>query len=48
MTDTLANPLAARDHPRVMAGTQVEARPILPAITDDLPAGEPADELLWE
>jgi urea carboxylase-associated protein 2 len=48
MTATLANPLAARDHARGMAGTVVEAMPVLPPVADDLPAGVPADDLLWE
>jgi len=48
MTDTLANPLAARDHARGMAGTVVEAMPVLPPVADDLPEGVPADALLWE
>lgn len=48
MTDTLANPLAARDHARAMAGTMVEAMPILPPVADDLPYGVAAGDLLWE
>src|SRR3954471_9486188 len=48
MTDILANPLAARDHARGMAGKMVEAMPVLPPVADDLPAGVPADDLLWE
>lgn len=48
MTGTLANPMAARDHARAMAGTVVEAMPILPPVTDDLPTGVPAADLLWE
>jgi urea carboxylase-associated protein 2 len=48
MTATLANPLAARDHARKMAGTVVEAMPVLPPVADDLPEGVPADDLLWE
>jgi len=48
MTDTLANPMAARDHARGMAGTVVEAMPVLPPVADDLPAGASADALLWE
>lgn len=47
-TGTLANPLAARDHARAMAGTVVEAMPVLPPVADDLPAGVGADDLLWE
>lgn len=48
MTDTLANPLAARDHARAMAGTIVEAMPLLPPVAKDLPDGVSADELVWE
>uniref|UniRef100_UPI0035CB7B14 urea amidolyase associated protein UAAP1 n=1 Tax=uncultured Sphingomonas sp. TaxID=158754 RepID=UPI0035CB7B14 len=48
MIDALANPLAARDHARGQAGTLVEAMPVLPPVADDLPAGVPADDLLWE
>jgi len=48
MTDILANPLAARDHARGMAGRVVEAMPILPPVADDLPAGVSGDALLWE
>jgi urea carboxylase-associated protein 2 len=48
VTETLANPLAARDHARGMAGTVVEAMPVLPPVADDLPAGVPGDDLLWE
>jgi hypothetical protein len=46
--ETLANPLAARDHARSMAGTRVEAMPILPPTADDLPAGVFTENLLWE
>jgi len=48
MTGSLANPLAARDHARSMAGTVVEAMPLLPPAADDLPADVPAQDLLWE
>lgn len=48
MTNTLANPLAARDHARAMAGTVVESMPILPPHADDLPPGVSADDHLWE
>ncbi|WP_294331465.1 urea amidolyase associated protein UAAP1 [uncultured Sphingomonas sp.] len=44
----LADPNAARDHARAMAGTVVEAMPILPPRADDLPAGVGADDLVWE
>jgi urea carboxylase-associated protein 2 len=45
---TLANPLAARDHARAMAGTVVDAMPKVPPVADDLPAGVSADDLVWE
>lgn len=45
---TLANPMAARDHARRMAGTVVEAMPVLPPVADDLPHGVSTDDLLWE
>jgi len=48
VTGTLANPLAARDHARAMAGTVVEAMPQLPPLADDLPAGVNDDDLVWE
>lgn len=48
MTAALADPLAARDHARSMAGTVVEAMPVLPPVARDLPAGVSADDLLWE
>lgn len=48
MTQTLANPLAARDHARAMSGTVVDAMPILPPVASDLPSGVAADDLLWE
>ena len=44
----LADPNAARDHARAMAGTVVEAMPILPPVSDDLPAGVGPDDLVWE
>lgn len=47
-TETLANPLAARDHARGMEGTVVESMPILPPVAEDLPDGVSADDLLWE
>ena len=37
MTAPLADPNAARDHARSMAGTVVEAMPMLPPVADDLP-----------
>lgn len=45
---TLANPLAARDHARAMAGTVVEAMPIVPPAAQDLPQGVAPADLLWE
>ena len=48
MTATLADPHAARDHARAMAGTVVEAMPVLPPVADDLPPGVSAGDLLWE
>ena len=48
MSGALANPLAARDHARAMAGTVVEAMPVLPPVADDLPAGVAPDDLVWE
>lgn len=48
MNAILANPLAARDHARNMAGTVVEAMPVLPPVADDLPDGVAVDDLLWE
>jgi uncharacterized protein len=44
MTEALSNPLAARDHARAMAGTVVQAMPILPPAADDVPA----EDLVWE
>lgn len=48
MSGGLADPLAARDHARAMGGTKVEAMPVLPPVAEDLPAGVPTDDLLWE
>lgn len=48
MTETLANPLAARDHARSMAGTTVDAMPVLPPVAGDLPPDVSADDLVWE
>lgn len=48
MTAALANPNAARDHARAMAGTVVEAMPMLPPVASDLPEGITADALVWE
>lgn len=45
---TLADPLAARDHARAMAGTVVEAMPILPPVAEDLPGNVSHLDLLWE
>jgi hypothetical protein len=48
MSQTLADPKAARDHARAQGGTQVEAMPIVPPAADDLPDGVAATDLLWE
>lgn len=48
MTKPLADPMAARDHARAMAGTKVDTMPVLPPVADDLPADVAADDLLWE
>jgi hypothetical protein len=49
LADTpLADPGAARDHARAMAGTIVEAMPVLPPRAGDLPTGVSPDDLLWE
>ncbi|GGD67267.1 urea amidolyase associated protein UAAP1 [Croceicoccus mobilis] len=47
-TANLADPMAARDHARSMAGTKADAMPVLPPVADDLPDGVPADDLVWE
>jgi hypothetical protein len=48
MTAVLADPMAARDHARAMAGTVVQAMPQVPPAADDLPADVSAEDLLWE
>lgn len=48
MTANLANPMAARDHARGMAGKVAEAMPVLPPVAIDLPDGVSSDDLLWE
>ncbi|MET0249751.1 MAG: urea amidolyase associated protein UAAP1 [Sphingobium sp.] len=48
MMNGLANPSAARDHARAMAGTVVDAMPIVPPVARDLPAHVQASDLLWE
>jgi hypothetical protein len=48
MTAALADPMAARDHARAMAGTVVEAMPQVPPVAGDLPADVSAEDLLWE
>ena len=48
MTQTLADPLAARDHARAMAGTIVESMPVLPPVAQDLPEGVDGADLVWE
>ncbi|MDM7955258.1 urea amidolyase associated protein UAAP1 [Blastomonas sp.] len=45
---TLADPNAARDHARSMAGTVVEAMPVLPPVASDLPEAVAPDDLVWE
>ena len=47
MTDT-ASPYAAQAHARAMAGTQVEAMPILPAsAVSELPHGVSSADMVW-
>lgn len=48
MTGPLADPMAARDHARAMAGTVVEAMPLLPPVANDLAAEVLPEDLLWE
>jgi urea carboxylase-associated protein 2 len=48
MTGALADPMAAREHARAMAGTTVEAMPRVPPVAGDLPADVAAADLLWE
>ena len=48
MTNALADPMAARDHARAMAGTIVDSMPVLPPVADDLPDYVVAEDLLWE
>lgn len=48
MTGALADPMAARDHARAMAGTIVEAMPVLPPVADDLPTGTGPEDIVWE
>lgn len=48
MSANLDNPLAARDHARRMAGTVVDAMPVLPPVAGDLPEGVSASDLVWE
>lgn len=43
MTSSTADPYAAQAHARAMAGTKVDAMPILPAAADDAP-----EPVLWE
>ena len=43
MTTNTADPHGARNHARAMAGTRVEAMPILPPVADDAPGN-----LVWE
>jgi urea carboxylase-associated protein 2 len=48
MMGSLADPMAARDHARAMAGTVVETMPLVPPVADDLPANVSTEDLLWE
>lgn len=48
MSAVLSDPNAARDHARSMAGTVVEAMPVLPPVASDLPEGVSSDDLVWE
>lgn len=48
MTQTLADPLAARDHARAQGGTVVESMPVLPPVADDLPGDVSPADLVWE
>lgn len=48
MTQTLANPLAARDHARGMEGMVTESMPVIPPRADDLPPGVATEDHLWE
>ena len=43
MTTNTADPHGARDHARAMAGTRVDAMPILPPVANDAPG-----DLVWE
>jgi urea carboxylase-associated protein 2 len=48
MTGALADPMAAREHARAMAGAVVEAMPVLPPVASDLPPDISAEDLVWE
>jgi hypothetical protein len=48
MTKGLADPMSARAHARAMAGTVVDAMPVVPPVACDLPGGVLAQDLLWE
>ncbi|MCB5425196.1 urea carboxylase-associated family protein [Altererythrobacter sp. CC-YST694] len=48
MNAILADPMAARDHARAMAGTVVDTMPVIPPVASDLPAEVSADDLVWE
>ena len=48
MSGGLADPKAAREHARAQGSSRVEAMPTLPPLTDDLPEGVAAEDLLWE
>lgn len=47
-TSRTGNPHAARDHARAMAGTIVEAMPVVPAAAADAPPGDDAGPVVWE
>ncbi len=48
MSQTLADPKAAREHARAQGGTRVETMPVLPPVADDLPQSVLPDDLVWE
>ncbi|MES2302912.1 MAG: DUF1989 domain-containing protein, partial [Pseudomonadota bacterium] len=48
MSAVLSDPLAARDHARSMAGTVVDAMPVLPPVANDLPDGVSPTDVVWE
>jgi uncharacterized protein len=49
MNSRTADPAAARAHARAMAGTRVEAMPVVPATAaQERPVGVPAEAMLWD